>query len=301
MLHLHQTFKSTFGCFFYACNFDFNEHCQHMKRLHLIIVTALLAGCSSIPSIESRWDSAELLLNQHGWQQRLISTSTFDLMSAFPSSVTADSSLTVYIEGDGLAWITSRQPSTNPTPVNSVGLKLSINHGAGNAAYLARPCQYVVDDKCNVQYWTSNRFAPEVIEASSRAIDKLKEQFSAQQLVLVGYSGGGAVAAILAAQRDDVDKLVTVAGNLNHQAWTMFHRISQLNGSLNPDDYQTSLAKIEQVHFVGENDTVIPPFLVSDFVARLPESSSAEVIVVPGQSHGCCWESIWATLLESMN
>ena len=132
--------------------------------------------------------------------------------------------LTVYIEGDGLAWRTRSIPSTNPTPIDPVGLKLALAHPLGNAAYLARPCQYVGGHTargCDQSYWTNKRFAREVIESSNEALTTLKLEFGARHLQLVGYSGGGAVAALLAAKRDDVIRLVTVAGNLEHLAWTM--------------------------------------------------------------------------------
>jgi hypothetical protein len=73
------------------------------------------------------------------------------------------------------------------------------------------------------------------------------------------------VLTILAAQRDDVVKLITVAASLNHKAWTDFHRISPLTGSLNSADYREQLATVEHVNFVGEGDTVVPQFLAYDF------------------------------------
>jgi len=271
------------------------------KIYQLIFLTLLITGCTTVPSIDKRHNTAEQLTSDHSWHKHIIETSSFNLMSFVPNNPSKDSTLTIYIEGDGLAWLTSRKPSADPTPINPVGLKLALNHPSNNTAYLARPCQYVYDARCETRYWTSYRFSPEVVAASNQAIDKLKQQFFATQLTLVGYSGGGAVATILAAQRDDVIKLITVAGNLDHKAWTDFHHISPLIGSINPADLRDQLAKIEQVHFVGEDDTVIPPFLVYDFVAGLPISSPAKVIVVPGQAHGCCWESTWASLLENMD
>lgn len=270
-------------------------------KLSILILLTILNGCMTVPSIDKRQKTAEHLINEHGWHKQIIETSSFDLMSFVPDHPSKSSSLTIYIEGDGLAWISSAQPSNNPTPINPVGLKLAISHANVNAALLARPCQYLTDLRCETKYWTSHRFAPEVIEASSQAIDSLKLQFSASRLTLVGYSGGGAVATILAGQRDDVIKLITVAGNLNHQSWTDFHHITPLTGSLNPADYRERLAKVEQVHFVGEDDTVVPPFLAMDFVASLPRSSPAKVIRVPRQSHSCCWHSSWSSLLQTID
>lgn len=271
------------------------------KIYQLIFLTILISGCMTAPSIGTRSNIAEQLASEHGWSKQVIGTSSFDLMTFAPHNPIKSSILTVYIEGDGLAWLTSRTPSSNPTPINPVALKLALSHSSFNVAYLARPCQYLTDKFCETKYWTSHRFSKEVIDASDEAINKLKQQFSAKQLILIGYSGGATVAALLAVQRDDVIKLITVAGNLDHKAWTDFHHITPLTGSLNPADYREQLAKVEQVHFIGEEDMVVPPFLANDFVANLPTSSFAKVINVPDQSHGCCWESMWASLLKNID
>jgi len=271
-----------------------------IKIYQLIFLTQLISGCMTVPNVDKRLGTAEQLASQHTWHKHVIETSSFDLMSFVPNNPIKGSVLTIYIEGDGFAWLSSRKPSRNPTPINPTGLKLSLNHSNTNVAYLARPCQYVVDSHCERKYWTSHRFAEEVIMASNQAINKLKQQLSATRLILVGYSGGGAVAALLAAQRDDIVQLITVAGNLNHKAWTNFHHISPLTGSLNPADFRKQLAKVEQIHFIGENDRVAPPFLAYNFVAGLPASNHAKVIVVPDQTHGCCWEFTWASLLENI-
>jgi len=272
-----------------------------IKLYQLIFLTLFISGCMIVPSLDKRNNTAEQLVDQHAWRKQVVKTVSFDLMSFVPSNPIKDSTLTVYIEGDGLAWISSRKPSSDPTPINPVSLKLALNHPNSNVAYLARPCQYLMDKLCETKYWTSHRFSPEVINASNEAVERLKQQFSATRLSLIGYSGGGAVATILAAQRDDVVKLITVAGNIDHKAWTAFHHVSPLIGSLNSVDYQKQLAKMEQVHFVGEDDTVIPPFLANDFVADLPTTSNAKVIVVEDQTHDCCWESKWIHLLKSID
>jgi hypothetical protein len=49
--------------------------------------------------------------------------------------------LTVYIEGDGFAWLSRSQASYDPSPLNPVGLELALRHPLGESAYLARTCQ----------------------------------------------------------------------------------------------------------------------------------------------------------------
>ena len=100
-----------------------------------------------------------------------------------------------------------RHGPRDPTPVNPLALQLALRDPSGAAVYLARPCQFVAaPDKreCARAYWTEQRFSPAVIAASLEAISQLKQRYGAQRLVLVGYSGGGAVASLVAAQRGDV-------------------------------------------------------------------------------------------------
>jgi len=263
------------------------------------IVSLCLSACSYTSPITRQINADHLAISEE-WQREILNTTPFELVSYMPAKITSNAVLTVYIEGDGFAWQNSRRPSSDPTPHNPVALKLALEHPNGAAAYLARPCQYHADlDRtplCRQLYWTDKRYAPEVIVASEHALTQLKERFNASKLILVGYSGGGAVAALLAARRDDVIKLVTVAGNLNHQAWTEFHNINPLNGSLNPVDFQEQLQDIPQIHFVGEDDKNIPPKLVQNFIASYDSDELANVIVVPKQSHSCCWQDIWQSL-----
>ena len=91
-----------------------------------------------------------------------------------------------------------------------------------------------------------------------------------------------------------VKKLITIAGNLDHVAWTERHRLSPLNESLNLKDYRHQYLRIPQVHFVGDEDNVIQPELVEDFV-----SSHAPVIRVKDADHSSGWDEIKHSLFAS--
>jgi len=273
------------------------------KPIRTLVFTLLLllSACATLPTPQQRNEKAVQLALSHGWQQAVIPTSHFDLVSFHSTPQQTGKLLTVYIEGDGLAWLNKKTISTDPTPVNPLGLKLALQHPQANAAYLARPCQFtggVSARGCSKQDWTDGRFSEQVIASTNEALSSLKAEFSAEQLHLIGFSGGGAVAALLAARRSDVTHLITVAGNVNHTTWTAHHHISPLSGSLNPADYQPQLAHIKQVHLVGSDDNVIPPFLAQQFVDNLGNPIQADVIVVPAQDHNCCWDAIWADLLK---
>ncbi len=264
-----------------------------------MLLISLLVGCVTVPSGEERVNAAAHMALLHGWHPTRIHTKTFDLVSYVPDRrVSSDNILTVYIEGDGSAWRTTSLPSTDPTPGDPVALKLALKHPKGNAAYLARPCQYTKsgDNICPQRYWTGGRFAPEVIAAESQALDQLKERFGAKKLYLVGYSGGAAVAALLAARRDDVARIITVAGNLDHRAWTSWHKITPLVDSLNPPDYINKLKHIRQWHFAGSDDKVVPEDLIKSFARKFPANNPPVVTVVSGFNHHCCWSERWVEL-----
>jgi len=116
-------------------------------------------------------------------------------------------------------------------------------------------------------------------------------------LRLVGYSGGAAVAALVAAKREDVVQLVTVAGNLDHRAWTTWHQVSDLSQSLNPADARRELSAIPQYHLIGEKDKVVPPALIDEFVAGFSSSEKIMVREIPDFDHQCCWVQRWSSLM----
>lgn len=271
-----------------------------MKLLKYFVAATLCAGvaaCAGIP-VEQRIANAESMAKQRGWKLEKIPAGSFTLASYTASPHVHAERLTVYLEGDGMAWISSSQPSLDPTPVKPVGLELALRHPGSAAAYLARPCQFVRDgDQCRVAYWTTRRFAPEVIASTSTAIDYLKSQAGAKELELIGYSGGGAIAALVAARRQDVARLVTVAGNLDHAAWTTLHRATPLAYSLNPADAWQSLQTIPQLHFVGERDDNITPALVQSYLARFPDRRNIRMQIVKDYDHACCWAQNWGMLL----
>jgi dienelactone hydrolase len=267
--------------------------------LLLAIGAALwLAGCAS-HSVPERGALAERIAFERGFVRIDMKAGRFHLRSYLGPQGGRDI-LHVYIEGDGFAWVTRYRPSANPTPTSPVALKLAVRDSR-DVAYLARPCQYVSvhDDECPQRYWTQARFGQEVIDAIDDAITQLKQKSGHTRVVLIGYSGGGAIAALVSARRTDVQQLVTVAGNLDHRAWARLHGVTPLRESLNPPDYWRELAPIRQTHIVGESDLVVPLDVYRSYRRALPESADITLRVVP-QAHDCCWENVWPALLSEI-
>lgn len=259
-------------------------------------LVALTAACTSIPEPSARRAAAVDLAAQKNWRPLTLQDSDFPLLAFVPSleqtSIGQDL-LTIYIEGDGYSWINSETPSADPTPVRPTGLLLALAQPEGPAAYLGRPCQYLSSSACFQPYWTQQRFSEPLVAAMNRAMDALKQQLGASRLRLVGYSGGAAMAVLIAERRNDVAAVVTVAGNLDTEWWTRVMHLSPLTGSLNPADQKLKLQSIAQWHFVGARDQVIPAELSESFVEGMP---AARRIVLPEYDHYCCWVENWANL-----
>ncbi|MCK9386769.1 MAG: hypothetical protein M0Q22_00040 [Sulfuritalea sp.] len=204
--------------------------------------------------------------------------------------------LTIYIEGDGAVWPTPYHPPRDPTPVRPNSLALAAADPSAPIVYFGRPCQYLNEEAlqtCDSAYWTERRFAPEVVAAYDMAITQQKSALAARRLRLIGYSGGGVLAALLAAQRSDVDVLITVAAPMALADWVAWHKVSPLTGSLDPAELGENLRLPRSVHFVGGDDKIVPIAIVERFIRR----KGGRVEIIPGFDHECCWARDWATLL----
>lgn len=264
----------------------------------LLPLLLLLGGCVDF-SPELRRHDAERLAEAAGWEGIRLPAGNFVLAAFVPHRALQSDILTVYVEGDGLSWISRSQVSGDPTPMHPVGLALAMRQPGGAAAYLARPCQFVTGSDaagCESSWWTGRRFAPQVIVASDLAIDQLKQRFGARRLVLVGYSGGGAVAALVAARRHDVIFLATVAGNVDTDAWVRRNKLSALSESLNPADAWQALSTVPQLHFVGGRDRSVGVDVARSYQARFPVGRQPALKVIDGFDHVCCWVERWPSL-----
>lgn len=256
-----------------------------------------LAGCATL----DRDANADGIAATAGLRRMLIKTDSFTL-TTFARIRDPGQPVTIYIEGDGMAWLSRTEVSQDPTPREALGLQLAALDPSPNVVYLARPCQFTPRTKnptCGIPYWTGKRFAPEVVTAMGQAVDQVAAQVPGQKINLVGYSGGGAVAVLVAAGRKDVDSIRTVAGNLDHTEVNRLAKVSPLNGSLNAIDVARDVAGIPQIHFSGSADTVVPPAIAERF-RQAAANACVTVRVVPSSSHEDGWKQRWQTLLKDV-
>ena len=268
-----------------------------LHRAAAVLLALLVAACAS-----SRQMTGSDLARAAGWRWEILPAGAFDLAIASSQRAASDV-LTVYLEGDGLAYISARQPALDPTPVDPVSLRLALaDPGAKAVAWIGRPCQYTQPEhgrNCRAAYWTTSRYAPEVLDSMGTALDALKERSGNGQLILVGYSGGGAIAVLLAAQRTDVVKVITVAANLDLEYWTRRDGLSPLTGSLDPARQSGErLGRIPQIHFTGGQDRTVGTDVVRSYLRHLPQGGPSRLVEIPDFTHSCCWAKDWPSLLS---
>jgi pimeloyl-ACP methyl ester carboxylesterase len=218
----------------------------------------------------------------------------------FSGGATPARRLVVFIESDGAPWPWPDTPPADPTPVAVTVIRMAVieagaTAGAVAVGYLGRPCQFqsaTALAACDPGWWTLGRFHPAPVAMTSAAIDRAKTRHAAQRVDLVGYSGGGAMALLVAAGRSDVTCVVTLAAPLDTAAWTAALGVTPLRNSLNPAHADLPPG-LRQTHFRGLRDTVVPPATAAGFLAR---ARVANVVDVAEYGHDCCWARDWAEL-----
>lgn len=268
------------------------------RLLPFLLTLLLTATACGTPAPAERKANAEALPTGD-MGAAYLPTQHFDLYSLSRISGEPRELLVVYIEGDGSAWQRSGEASPDPTPVDPTALKLALTDDAPAVAYLARPCQFADPAhrrNCDPAFWTDRRYGEEVVAATGQALDLLKQRSGARHLGLVGFSGGGAVALLVAARRGDVTWVKTVAAPLDTDAFTHRHHAPPLSGSLNPADFGLTLARLPQIHLSGADDRIVPPAIGGAYMERLPTHRCATLRIMPGVDHHDGWEDIWPAL-----
>jgi len=261
-----------------------------------LFLAAALAGCATAERFGGSRQAVIEWSQPRGFAEAPAAPGRFQLLTLVRGG--GSGSISIYIEGDGAAWPTPYHPPRDPTPAKPLALALAAADPAATVVYLGRPCQYLDAQAlpaCDSAYWTERRFAPEVVAAYDEVLDRVKRRSGAGRLRLYGYSGGGVIATLLAARRNDVDALVTVAAPLSLAAWVAVHEATPLRGSLDPGELGENARFRHGVHFVGSEDRTVPPSVVERFVRRM----GGRMERLPGYDHDCCWLRDWPALLKT--
>jgi len=210
--------------------------------------------------------------------------------------------LHVYIEGDGIPFENRFQIARDPSPSNPLMLAL-MSRDTNTSFYLGRPCYFnrslsgLADEKCNARWWTNARYSDEVVTSMVSALRQELSTHPAKGITLIGHSGGGTLALLMAARMKEVDQVVTLAGNLDTQAWTRLHGYTPLKDSLNPADLNSKQLPPRQLHFIGDKDDNIPLSVGKNFLLRMGQTPQ----ILADADHNCCWLQHWNEILARIN
>ena len=266
-----------------------------LKTLGLIFLVSTLTSCALSPA-EKRIQAQELARSS-GFKTKIVKGGKFDL-TTFYKETSQGLPYVIYIEGDGDAF---RRGALNsdPTPGTQMLLKLASMDTRPNVVYLARPCQYIEMNqfsRCDSAYWSDKRFSEDSVEAMNEAIHKI----TGNSLVdLVGFSGGGGIAVLVAARNKNVRSIITVAGNLDHVEFNKIHRTKPMKGSLNPVDYAKKVSHIPQLHLSGGEDKVVPAIIADNFIKASSPSNCIQRKIIKDTTHTKHWENHWKSVLAT--
>lgn len=265
-----------------------------LNLVFFVIVAVCLTACSTFYP-NKRIELAEKIAYQSNLESFVIETPIFDLFGYYKVA-NSSSEASIYIEGDGLSWIDKWTVSNNPTPLNPLALKLASLDSSTKVIYLARPCQYLdlnYEKNCLPKYWTSHQFSKEILDLYQQALNQIKERFQVDTFHIVGFSGGAAIAIMLAGDREDIKTLRTIAGNLDHISLNTFKKVNPLSGSLDTMNYAMKTKKIPQIHYYGGKDKIIPSWITKNYLKTINHTSCVSILEVIEASHLEGWEKSW--------
>ena len=266
------------------------RHNSLNRKLITFIAFAFLAGCTSLA--EDFSNKAEALKMKRNIVTGMRFQHAIYSKPGYPSKT-----LHVYLDGDGTPWAAGR-PSDDPTPRNTLVLRLMALDKAP-AVYVGRPCYHGVTaiGGCSSRFWLEDRYSEDVVTSLAAVINNLLDQGSYQKIAWFGHSGGGTLAVLLASRFQQTVSVVSVAANLDLEAWAAYTWHIDLSGSLNPAHLPTLPRSVFQRHYAGSEDKIVPPPLMAKTAAQL----GSELIVIKGYNHVCCWEQLWPAVLDELS
>lgn len=259
-----------------------------------LILVLFIFGCA-----DSRKEAEESSF-KNGFSRQIVKGGGFAL-TTYRKITDSKKPFVFYIEGDG--FLGGRgYISSDPTPRDLMLLNLAFLDKRPNVVYIARPCQFTdpeSDPKCSGTYWLDKRMSEEVIFSVNEVINKTN--ISGEKFSLVGFSGGGGVAVLIAARNEKVKDVLTVAANLDHEAFTDFHSkirsVSPMDGSLNPINFAFKVRNVPQLHLAGGKDERVPVSITEKYV-KACSSSCVKSKIFPKNTHSSGWKELWPEILN---
>ncbi len=204
--------------------------------------------------------------------------------------------LHIYIEGDGKPWLGPQTIASDPGPNRLIALSL-MQHDVATL-YLGRPCyfqSYVKAQNCHPSLWTRARYSQQVVDVMVNALLAQTNLDAYDEWVLIGHSGGGALAYLMAQQLPKVNKVIAISSNLDVSAWVAHHQYAPLDQSLDPAKID-SPKPLALFYLAGGKDKNVPLELNQTFLNKV----NAKIILREEYDHNCCWEKEWQKILDQI-
>ncbi|WP_206617933.1 alpha/beta fold hydrolase [Hahella sp. KA22] len=217
--------------------------------------------------------------------------------------------LIVVIEGDGLPWSRPWRISSDPTSPDPLMFDW-YRQWPGEALYIGRPCYFGARSgrvppapwdrenppeaqPCFAYWYTHGRYSEAVVAAMAQA---LRMKAGDRPLLLLGHSGGGTLAMLLAAQMSNVAAVMTLSGNLDVGAWTSEHNFSRLTGSLDPAVMPPLNRDVRQWHWGASEDRTVKP----EWIEREATRQQATFQLGPAAKHSD-WRLYWPQINDAVS
>jgi predicted esterase len=264
---------------------------QLRKQFFATLLIPFLLACTNTVPLQ------EIAEKRHLKHENL-SAGQFEILLVANDKTNNIIDLRIYFGSDGIPWEKSR-PASDPTGTQRLAVALMLSDPQPSM-YLGRPCYHLASmpEQCEPSLWTSDRYSETIISAMSDAVKTLIKRFEPKHITLVGYSGGGAIAVLVAKNLTLETTVITIASNLDIDEWTKYHALLPLSGSANPLDTQLPSGRIRQVHLIGSKDRVVPQKTVQHYTEAHPE---AEYYYFDKFDHRCCWAQHWPEIPGRLN
>jgi pimeloyl-ACP methyl ester carboxylesterase len=163
---------------------------------------------------------------------------------------------------------------------------------------------------------TGDNYTPEVVDAIAQAIRQLQTKFHLRATIVVGHSGGAAIAGdLLGRYPSEVNAALLVSCVCDVPAWRKhmvkyeFREVGPLSllflapvRSLSPLDLAVGVPASTRVRMVvGSQDPVAPPYLTQGYAAALHRHGvDAAVTIAPGLGHEILLEPVVLKQLQDL-
>lgn len=271
----------------------FQGRAARLAAFFTVLVPLLLSGCASVD------DRTQQFARHSGLTSAIVQGAGFRHQIFASQGATTDV-LYVFIEGDGSPWThAGTVVARDPTPHRALALELAVRT-PHSILYLGRPCYFQVriDAVCTPDIWTSGRYSIQVVESMAAAVNSYAASGGFRHLVLIGYSGGGALAVLMAPHVPATRSVITIAANLDVDAWVRHYHYLPLDASLNPASQAPLAASIQQWHLIGERDINVPENLNQRYFDSLRPD---RIWRFSEFGHTCCWVEQWPKILARLD